>query len=111
MDSSYDSVGINVPESDWQPKEEPTPIEDNHAVTAVDIAEATFEVAVSTQPGRVSERRTLSRSKFLVFFATRPATTVVMEACGSSHHWARQLQQLGHRAVLLGLLSSLVYET
>jgi hypothetical protein len=94
MDSSYDSVGINVPESDWQPKEEPTPIEDNHAVTAVDIAEAT-----------------LSRSKFLVFFATRPATTVVMEACGSSHHWARQLQQLGHRAVLLGLLSSLVYET
>jgi transposase len=77
------------------------PIGHNHAVTAVDIAKSTFEVAVSIQPGRVSERRTLSRSKFLLFFATRPATTIVMEACGSSHHWARQLQQLGHRAVLL----------
>jgi len=73
----------------------------NHAATAVDIAKAVFEVAVSIQPGRVSERKTLSRPKFLVFFATRPATTIVMEACGSSHHWARQLQQLGHRVVLL----------
>lgn len=77
------------------------PIVSNHAVTAVDTAKSVFEVAVSIQPGRVSERRTLSRSKFLVFFATRPATTVVMEACGSSHHWARQLQQMGHRVVLL----------
>jgi len=58
------------------------PIVSNHAVTAVDIAKSVFEVAVSIQPGRVSERRTLSRSKFLVFFATRPAATVVME-CSS----------------------------
>jgi transposase len=77
------------------------PIVSNHAVTAVDTAKSVFEVAVSIQPGRVSERRTLSRAKFLVFFATRPATTVVMEACGSSHHWGRPLQQLGHRVVLL----------
>jgi transposase len=77
------------------------PIVSNHPATAVDIAKSVFEVAVSIQPGRVSERRTLSRSKFLLFFATRPATTIVMEACGSSHHWARQLQQLGHRVVLL----------
>lgn len=73
----------------------------NHAASAVDIAKTIFEVAVSIQPGRVSERRTLSRSKFLPFFATRPATTVVMEACGSSHYWARQLQEMGHRVVLL----------
>ena len=77
------------------------PIVPNHAATAVDIAKSVFEVAVSIQPGRVSERKTLSRSKFLLFFATRPATTIVMEACGSSHYWARQLQQLGHRVVLL----------
>jgi hypothetical protein len=58
----------------------------NHAATAVDIAESVFEVAVSLQPGRVKEQETLSRSKFLVFFAARSATTVVMEACGSSHY-------------------------
>ena len=73
----------------------------NHAATAVDIAESVFEVAVSHQPGRVRERKTLSRSKFLLFFAARPVSTVVMEACGSSHYWARRLQELGHRPVLL----------
>jgi len=73
----------------------------NHAVTAVDIAKSVFEVAVSIQPGRVKEHKRLSRAKLLTFFATRPRTTVLMEACGSSHYWARQLQQLGHQVVLL----------
>lgn len=73
----------------------------NHAVTSVDLGKSVFEIAVSLQPGRVSERKTLSRSKFLSFFANRPATTIVMEACGSAHYWARQLQLLGHEVVLL----------
>jgi transposase len=73
----------------------------NHAVTAVDIAKWVFEIAVSIQPGRVSERKTLPRTKFLAFFANRARTTIVMEACGSSHHWARALKDLGHEVVLL----------
>lgn len=73
----------------------------NHTLVAVDLAKSVFEVAVSIQPGRVSERKTLSRSKFLLFFASRPVLTIVMEACGSSHHWARELERLGHRVVLL----------
>jgi len=73
----------------------------NHAVTAVDIAKSIFEVAVSIQPGRVKERKRLPRSKFSTFFVTRPRPTVLMEACGSSHYWARQLEQLGHQVVLL----------
>jgi transposase len=73
----------------------------NHAVTAVDIAKNILEVAVSIQPGRVKERKRLARRNFLTYFATTPRTTVVMEACGSAHHWARQLEGLGHRVVLL----------
>ena len=73
----------------------------NHAVSAIDIAKAVFEVAVSIEPGRVSERRTLPRSKFLSFFSNRPHMTIVMEACGSSHYWARALRELGHEVVLL----------
>ena len=38
---------------------------------------------------------------FLLFFAQMPAATVVMEACGSAHFWARKIQELGHRVVLL----------
>ena len=68
---------------------------------AVDLAKTFFEVAVSERPGRVSRCRRLPRSRFLLFMAQLPAGTVVMEACGSAHHWARELERLGHRVVLL----------
>lgn len=77
------------------------PIVSNHAVAAVDIAKTVFEVAVSIDPGRVCERKTLRREAFRLFFANRSKLTIVMEACGSSHYWARELQQLGHEVVLL----------
>ncbi len=68
---------------------------------AVDIAKEVFEIAVSPEPGVVSEKQRLRRKKLLSFFANRPAATVVMEACGSSHHWAREIGKLGHEVVLL----------
>jgi transposase len=68
---------------------------------AVDVAKSVFEVAVSHHPGRVAERHRLSRDKLLDFFVQRPPATVVMEACGTSHYWGRQIQPLGHRVVLL----------
>lgn len=74
---------------------------EKHTVAGVDIAKSVFEVAVSHEPGRVALRRRLSRGAFLTFFAQMPAATVVMEACGSAHYWARQLQDLGHTVVLL----------
>jgi transposase len=67
----------------------------------VDIAKNVFEIAVSEVPGRVSERKRLSRSKLLIFFAERPPATVAMEACGTAHHWGRQLLGMGHDVVLL----------
>ena len=68
---------------------------------AVDIAKEVFEIAVSHEPGVVDEKRRVTRKKFLSFFVNRRIATVVMEACGSSHHWARELEKLGHRVVLL----------
>ena len=73
----------------------------NHAVIAVDIAKNVFEVAVSLQPGRVKERRRFPRVRFRAYLATCPVGTVLMEACGTSHYWARELQKLGHKVMLL----------
>jgi len=73
----------------------------HEATIAVDLAKSVFEVAVSAEPGRVSERRRLPRETFLRFFAEREAATVVMEACGSAHHFGREIEKLGHRVVLL----------
>lgn len=68
---------------------------------AVDLAKSVFEIVVSDQPGKVMERHRLPRRTFLEFFANRPTATVVMEACGTAHFWARKIESLGHRVVLL----------
>jgi transposase len=37
----------------------------------------------------------------LPFFAKLPACLVGIEACGTSHHWARELIKLGHEVRLM----------
>jgi transposase len=73
----------------------------NDTLVAVDVAKEVFEVGVSDRPGRVASRRRLRRDEFLEFFAQLPQATVVMEACGSAHYWARRIEELGHVVVLL----------
>ena len=72
-----------------------------HTTIAVDLAKSVFQVAISHRAGRVDEERRLSRERFLPFFAQQPPATVLLEACGSAHHWARQLQPFGHVVRLL----------
>jgi Transposase len=73
----------------------------NSTTIAIDVAKSVFEVAISEQPGQVRERKRLSREQFRQFLAERPAATILMEACGSAHHWARHAQAHGHQAVLV----------
>jgi transposase len=68
---------------------------------AVDLAKSVFQVAISSVPGRIDEQHRLSRERFQRFFAGRESTDVLMEACGTAHHWGRYLQALGHRVWLL----------
>ena len=68
---------------------------------AIDLAKHVFEVAVGNQPGRVVRRHRFSRTQFERFLREEPATHLVMEACGSAHHWARTAQRTGHRVTLL----------
>ena len=73
----------------------------NDTRIAVDLAKSVFEVAVSSQPGKIDERHRLSRKQVLAFFVQRPPATVIMEACGSAHYWGREIQRLGHYVVLV----------
>jgi transposase len=43
----------------------------------------------------------LRREQVLPFFANREPAVVAMEACGSAHHWGRQLRTLGHEVKLI----------
>lgn len=68
---------------------------------AVDLAKSVFQVAVSHRVGQVTSEHRLRRSQMMPFFAQQPAATVLLEACGSAHHWAREVQRLGHTPRLL----------
>ena len=43
----------------------------------------------------------IKRAKFLEYFANRAPCLIGMEACGGSHHWARQLTKMGHQVKLM----------
>jgi len=45
--------------------------------------------------------KSTSGSQVLPFFAEQPPCLVGMEACGTSHHWARELVKLGHEVRLM----------
>jgi transposase len=68
---------------------------------AIDLAKSVFEVAVSQEPGKVTERHRFSRKRLGRFLALQRPSTVVMEACGTAHYWARQAEARGHRVRLL----------
>jgi transposase len=45
--------------------------------------------------------KAIRRNKLLEFFASLPPCLVGLEACGSAHHWARELVELGHDARMM----------
>ena len=67
----------------------------------LDLAKSVFQVHGVDAQGRVVLRRQLRRSQLLPFFAGLPGCLIGMEACASSHHWARELRGLGHEVKLM----------
>ena len=67
----------------------------------LDIAKNVFQVHGVDAAGEVTVRRQLRRAEVLKFFAGLRPCLVGMEACGSAHHWARQVGELGHQVRLL----------
>ena len=67
----------------------------------LDLAKHVFQVHGVDEAGQVVIRRQLRRHQVLAFFSALPACLVGMEACGSAHYWARELQALGHEVRLM----------
>ncbi len=67
----------------------------------LDLAKSVFQVHGADRDGRPLLRKQLRRAQVLDFFAGLPACMVGMEACGSAHHWARELRALGRRVRLI----------
>ena len=67
----------------------------------VDLAKNVFQVHGALMSGQVQFRKKLTRLQFQRFMAGREPCVVVMEACGGSHYWAREMARLGHEVRLI----------
>ena len=71
------------------------------ATIGLDIAKSVFQVHGVDAAGEVALRKRLSRARVIPFFAKLPRCLVGIEACNTSHHWARELIALGHDVRLM----------
>jgi transposase len=67
----------------------------------VDLAKNVFQVHGVDSAGKVVITRQLRRKQVIDFFSKIPACLVGMEACGTAHHWAREVSKLGHTVRLM----------
>jgi transposase len=72
----------------------------NTITIGLDIAKSVFQVH-GEQRGKVVLQKRLRRSQVVGFFAKLTPSLIGIEACGSSHHWARTLRDLGHDVRLI----------
>jgi hypothetical protein len=67
----------------------------------LDIAKHVFQVHGVDAQGAMVVRRKLRRDDVVAFFTSLPACLIGIEACATSHHWARVLTALGHEVRLM----------
>ena len=67
----------------------------------LDIAKHVFQVHGVDKSGQAVLRRKLQRADVLGFFEALGPCLVGIEACGTAHHWARQIRALGHEVRLM----------
>jgi transposase len=71
------------------------------ATIGLDIAKNVFQVHGIDAAEKVAIRKQLRRGQILAFFEALPPCLVGMEACATSHYWARELTKLGHQVRLM----------
>lgn len=67
----------------------------------IDIAKHVFQLHGVSATGEVLLRKRLRRAELLPFLQQLKPCLVGMEACGTSHYWARELTRLGHTVKLM----------
>lgn len=72
----------------------------NTTTIGLDIAKSVFQVHGEAL-GEIVLQKRLRRSQVADFFAKLPRSLIGIEACGSSHYWARMLRDLGHDVRLI----------
>jgi len=67
----------------------------------VDLAKNIFQVHATDAAGRMIFTKAVRRAGFLALLGKLPPCLVGMEACATAHHWAREVEKLGHTVRLI----------
>jgi transposase len=67
----------------------------------IDLAKSVLQLHGVDAQGTVVLRKKLRRAAVLDFFRDLPPCLIGLEACASSHHWAREMAALGHEVRLI----------
>jgi len=67
----------------------------------MDTSKSVFQLHGVDENEAVVLRRRVRRSEMIRYFERLPPTLVAIEACASSHHWARLLVSFGHKVRLI----------
>ena len=62
----------------------------------LDLAKEVFQIHAVDEHGKVVQKKKLKRKEMSTYYANLEPCLIGMEACGSSHYWARKLQSMGH---------------
>lgn len=71
------------------------------SMIGIDLAKNVFHVHGTDAVGRPVLRKKLRRAQLLPFFAELEPALIGVEAGAAAHHWARELQALGHNVRLI----------
>ncbi|GAB6968896.1 MULTISPECIES: IS110 family RNA-guided transposase [Komagataeibacter] len=70
-------------------------------IIGLDIAKSVFQVHGTDASGKCLLKKKLGRSEVISFFERLERCLVVLEACSTSHHWARVIRDTGHEVKLI----------
>ena len=73
-----------------------------NTIVAIDLAKNSFYVHIADKQGRmIKQKKKLSRLGLRKFISSLAPSTIAIEACGGSNHWARKFAELGHTVKMI----------
>jgi len=74
---------------------------DQITTVGIDLAKTIFQIHAVDAAGRVVVQKALKRRDLITFFDSLRSCLIGIEACGTAHHWGRELTKLGHDVRLI----------
>ena len=71
------------------------------SIIGIDLGKRSFQLHGAAQDGAIAFRKKLTRVQLLKFLPKQPTCVVALEACATSHYWAREIGSMGHEVRLI----------